>query len=46
MTAVNQWAGIIVNGAVRNAAALAIVDLGEKGLETNSRKSDFHGTSS
>jgi regulator of ribonuclease activity A len=44
MAATNQWAGIIVNGAVRDAAALATIDLGVKALGTNPRKSAKAGT--
>lgn len=35
----NGWAGIIVNGAVRDSAALAGLPLGVKALGTNPRKS-------
>jgi regulator of ribonuclease activity A len=35
----NGWAGIIVNGAVRDAAALRDIDIGIKALGTNPRKS-------
>jgi len=44
MAATNQWAGIIVNGAVRDAAALATIDLGVKALGTNPRKSAKEAT--
>jgi regulator of ribonuclease activity A len=35
----NGWAGLIVHGAVRDAAALRGIDLGIKALGTNPRKS-------
>ena len=35
----NGWAGLIVNGAVRDAAALSRIDIGIKALGTNPRKS-------
>jgi regulator of ribonuclease activity A len=35
----NGWAGIIINGAVRDAAALQTLDIGIKALGTNPRKS-------
>jgi len=34
----NGWAGLIVNGAVRDAAALRTMDIGIKALGTNPRK--------
>ncbi len=39
----NGWAGLIVNGAVRDAAALRGLDLGIKALGTNPRKSGKTG---
>jgi len=39
----NDWAGLIVNGAVRDAAALRGLDLGIKALGTNPRKSSKTG---
>lgn len=33
------WAGVVINGAVRDSAALAELDLGIKALGTNPRKS-------
>jgi regulator of ribonuclease activity A len=39
----NGWAGIIVNGAVRDAAALRQIDFGIKALGTNPRKSSKTG---
>jgi regulator of ribonuclease activity A len=39
----NGWAGIIVNGAVRDAAALRSIDIGIKALGTNPRKSTKTG---
>jgi regulator of ribonuclease activity A len=35
----NGWAGLIINGAVRDAAALRGIDIGIKALGTNPRKS-------
>lgn len=35
----NGWAGLVVNGAVRDAAALRGLDIGIKALGTNPRKS-------
>jgi regulator of ribonuclease activity A len=39
----NGWAGLIVNGAVRDAAALRGLDIGIKALGTNPRKSTKTG---
>lgn len=39
----NGWAGIVVNGAVRDAAALRGIDIGIKALGTNPRKSTKTG---
>ena len=39
----NGWAGLIVNGAVRDAAALRVIDIGIKALGTNPRKSTKTG---
>ncbi|UMB69844.1 ribonuclease E activity regulator RraA [Mycobacterium paraterrae] len=39
----NGWAGLIVSGAVRDAAALRGLDLGIKALGTNPRKSGKTG---
>jgi regulator of ribonuclease activity A len=39
----NGWAGIIVNGAVRDTAALRTLDIGIKALGTNPRKSSKSG---
>ena len=39
----NGWAGLIVHGAVRDAAALRDIDLGIKALGTNPRKSTKTG---
>jgi regulator of ribonuclease activity A len=39
----NGWAGIVINGAVRDAAALRTIDIGVKALGTNPRKSDKTG---
>jgi regulator of ribonuclease activity A len=39
----NGWAGLIVHGAVRDAAALRNLDLGIKALGTNPRKSSKTG---
>jgi len=40
----NRWAGLIINGAVRDAATLVTVDIGIKALGTNPRKSARRGT--
>lgn len=40
----NGWAGIIINGAVRDAATLHTIDIGIKALGTNPRKSSKTGT--
>ena len=39
----NGWAGLIVNGAVRDAATLRTIDVGIKALGTNPRKSTKTG---
>jgi regulator of ribonuclease activity A len=39
----NGWAGLVVHGAVRDAAALRDLDLGIKALGTNPRKSSKSG---
>ena len=39
MAAKNHWAGVIVNGAIRDSAVLAGIPLGIKALGTNPRKS-------
>lgn len=39
----NGWAGLILNGAVRDAAALRTIDIGIKALGTNPRKSTKTG---
>ncbi|MDT5343829.1 MAG: regulator of ribonuclease, partial [Mycobacterium sp.] len=39
----NDWAGLIVHGAVRDAAALSGIELGIKALGTNPRKSGKTG---
>ena len=40
----NDWAGLIVNGAVRDAATLQTLDIGIKALGTNPRKSTKTGS--
>lgn len=40
----NGWAGLIVHGAVRDAATLSTLDIGIKALGTNPRKSSKTGT--
>lgn len=40
----NGWSGLIINGAVRDAAVLATLDIGIKALGTNPRKSSKSGT--
>ncbi|MGR6742624.1 MULTISPECIES: ribonuclease E activity regulator RraA [Microbacterium] len=39
----NGWAGIVVNGAIRDRAAIASLDLGVKALGSNPRKSGKAG---
>lgn len=39
----NGWAGVIINGAVRDAATLRTLDIGIKALGTNPRKSTKTG---
>jgi regulator of ribonuclease activity A len=39
----NGWAGVIINGAVRDSAALAALPIGIKALGTNPRKSGKEG---
>jgi regulator of ribonuclease activity A len=39
----NGWEGAIINGVIRDAAALSKLDLGVKALGTNPRKSNKHG---
>lgn len=39
----NGWSGLIVNGAVRDAATLGTLDIGIKALGTNPRKSSKTG---
>jgi regulator of ribonuclease activity A len=40
----NRWAGLIINGAVRDAATLRTLDIGIKALGTNPRKSTKTGS--
>lgn len=40
----NGWAGIVVHGAVRDAAELATLDIGVKAVGTNPRRSHKTGT--
>jgi regulator of ribonuclease activity A len=40
----NGWAGIVVHGAIRDAAAIATMDIGLKALGTNPRRSGKAGT--
>jgi len=42
----NGWAGVVVHGAVRDAEALAGLDLGVKALGTNPRRSSKSGEGS
>jgi len=39
----NGWEGLVINGAVRDAAALAALDIGIKAIGTNPRRSHKHG---
>lgn len=43
LAAGNGWAGIVINGAVRDTAVLATIDLGIKALGSNPRKSTKNG---
>lgn len=43
LAAANGWAGVIINGAVRDSAALAALPIGIKALGTNPRKSGKQG---
>jgi regulator of ribonuclease activity A len=40
----NGWAGLIINGAVRDAATLRTLDIGIKAVGTNPRKSTKTGS--
>jgi regulator of ribonuclease activity A len=40
----NGWAGVVINGAVRDVAALRRLDLGIKALGSNPRKSAKNGS--
>jgi regulator of ribonuclease activity A len=42
----NGWAGLIINGAVRDVAALRTLDMGIKAIGSNPRKSAKAGTGS
>lgn len=35
----NEWTGILVHGAIRDAAAVAVIDIGVVALDTNPRRS-------
>ena len=39
----NDWAGVVINGAIRDRVAVDALDLGVKALGTNPRKSAKHG---
>ena len=39
----NGWEGVIIHGAVRDAAAIGSIEIGVKALGTNPRKSHKHG---
>lgn len=43
LAAANGWAGLVINGCVRDSAALGRLDLGVVALGTNPRPSDKHG---
>ncbi|GAA2143875.1 ribonuclease E activity regulator RraA [Actinomadura napierensis] len=43
LAAGNGWAGVIINGAVRDTAVLGTIDLGIKALGSNPRKSTKNG---
>ncbi|MFJ3474555.1 ribonuclease E activity regulator RraA [Microbacterium maritypicum] len=40
----NGWAGVVINGAIRDSVAIDALDLGVKALGTNPRKSAKLGT--
>jgi len=40
----NGWEGVILNGAIRDSAAIALLPIGVKALGTNPRKSGKTGT--
>ena len=40
----NGWAGVVINGAIRDSVAIDGLDLGVKALGTNPRKSSKAGT--
>lgn len=40
----NGWAGIVVNGAIRDVAELDTMDIGVKALGTVPRRGEIHGT--
>jgi regulator of ribonuclease activity A len=40
----NGWSGVVINGAVRDLAALREIEFGVKALGTNPRKSRKEGT--
>lgn len=42
--AANAWSGVVINGAIRDRAALAGIDLGVKALGSNPRRSAKQGT--
>ncbi|QFZ18951.1 ribonuclease E activity regulator RraA [Saccharothrix syringae] len=44
IAAANGWAGVVINGAVRDVAALRELDLGVKALGSNPRKSTKAGS--
>ncbi|GAA3816350.1 ribonuclease E activity regulator RraA [Sphaerisporangium flaviroseum] len=44
LAAGNAWSGVVINGAVRDVAALGELDLGIKALGSNPRKSAKEGT--
>lgn len=46
LAASNGWAGLIINGAVRDAEALSGIDIGLKALGTNPRRSSKTGEGS
>jgi len=39
----NGWAGVIINGAIRDSAEIAGIDIGVKALGVNPAKSDKNG---
>ncbi len=41
--AANNWAGVIIHGAIRDSSGIAVIDVGVKALGTNPARSDKRG---